>query len=110
MTPKPLKLNFNRSCSRCVDSGSPDWEPDPDDLYNTSFIIQGEPGVDEGTCPWDCQTSAGGPDGNVGINDLLDLLGQWNAIGGSCDLGEGAPGAGIEEFLKILANWGPCPK
>ncbi len=57
------------------------------------------------SCPWDC----GDSDGNVGINDFLALLAEWDSIGSACDLGLGAPGVGIEEFLDLLANWGPCP-
>lgn len=57
-------------------------------------------------CPWDC----GDADGTVGIIDFLTLLGQWGSgAGSSCDLGLGAPGVGIDEFLAQLANWGPCP-
>jgi hypothetical protein len=43
-------------------------------------------------CPWDL-----GGDGQVGINDLLDLLGAW-----------GSPW-GINDLLDLLAAWGPCP-
>jgi len=42
-------------------------------------------------CPWDLNN-----DGNVGINDFLDLLALW-----------GNP-YGINDFLDLLANWGPC--
>jgi hypothetical protein len=55
-------------------------------------------------CPWDCQD--GGPDGNVGINDFLSLLGQWG-VPGACDFDGG--GVGITDFLKLLGAWGPCP-
>ena len=54
-------------------------------------------------CPWDCEVT---PDGNVGINDFLDLLAQWGSPG-SCDFDGG--GVGITNFLELLANWGPCP-
>ena len=57
-------------------------------------------------CPWDCQPV---PDGNVGINDFLELLGTWTQSGTSCDFGAGPPGIGIEDFLQLLANWGLCP-
>ncbi len=53
-------------------------------------------------CPWDCAND----DGEVGINDFLALLGQWNTPG-SCDFDGG--GVGINDFLALLANWGPCP-
>ncbi len=56
-------------------------------------------------CPWDC----GDGDGIVGIVDFLALLGQWGAVGTSCDLGLGLPGVGIEEFLDLLGHWGDCP-
>ena len=56
-------------------------------------------------CPRDCQLE---PDGEVGINDFLDLLSQWDMPEGtSCDFDGG--GVGINDFLELLANWGPCP-
>jgi len=54
-------------------------------------------------CPWDC---GGDNDGNVGINDFLALLSQWDTAG-SCDFDGG--GVGINDFLALLANWGNCP-
>ncbi len=54
------------------------------------------------TCPQDC----GDRDAAVGIVDFLSLLGQWGAVGGTCDL-DGA-GVGITDFLDLLAHWGPC--
>ncbi len=59
--------------------------------------------VDVVSCPWDCQAT---PNGNVGINDLLDLLAQWGN-GGPCDF-DGA-GVGITDLLALLAQWGSCP-
>ena len=55
-------------------------------------------------CPWDCEDV---PNGNVGINDFLELLSQWLMVGTSCDFDGG--GVGINAFLELLANWGPCP-
>jgi hypothetical protein len=55
------------------------------------------------SCPWDCEPT---PNGDVGINDFLELLGQWGSPG-SCDFGGG--GVGINDFLDLLANWGDCP-
>ena len=61
-------------------------------------------------CPWDCQTSASGPDNLVGINDFLDVLAQWGRQCTSCDFDPGSPDhVGIQEFLALLANWGACP-
>ena len=112
--------------------GDPD--PDPDDLYNSSFFVRGDtttsvcgnnvteagetcdppgPGcspicqtveVVGEPCPWDCEPN---PEGSVGINDFLALLAQWTQVGSSCDFNGG--GVGINEFLDLLANWGPCP-
>ncbi len=65
-------------------------------LEGVSFI--------EPTCPWDCQPL---PNGSVGINDFLTLLGQWGLIGASCDFDGG--GVGINDFLELLGNWGLCP-
>ncbi len=55
-------------------------------------------------CPWDC---GGDNDGGVGIADFLALLGQWNAVGTSCDFDGG--GVNITDFLELLGNWGVCP-
>ena len=54
-------------------------------------------------CVWDCAVS----DGTVDILDFLGLLGQWTQVCTSCDFDGG--GAGINDFLELLANWGPCP-
>jgi hypothetical protein len=54
-------------------------------------------------CPWDCS----GDDGEVGIVDVLALLGQWGRAGMSCDVDGG--GVGVTDFLVLMANWGPCP-
>jgi len=64
------------------------------------------PGGGGGSCLWDCQVVE---DGNVGINDFLDLLGQWSQVGSLCDFNEGPPGVGVEDFLALLGHWGPCP-
>ncbi len=43
------------------------------------------------------------------IVDFLALLGQWGQVRTSCDQDLGVAGVGIEEFLDLLAHWGPCP-
>ncbi len=55
-------------------------------------------------CPWDCQVI---PDGFVSINDLFQLLAQWNQVGTSCDFDGG--GAGITDLFEMFGNWGQCP-
>jgi hypothetical protein len=56
-------------------------------------------------CPWDCADA----NGTVDVVDFLGLLAQWGQPATTCDLGLGAPGVGIEEFLDLLGHWGPCP-
>ncbi len=54
-------------------------------------------------CPWDIDG-----DGNVGINDFLDLLGAWGPNPGNPADFDGDGEVGINDFLELLANWGPC--
>ncbi len=80
-----------------------------DDPYIVDRGNGDPPIVDMGAyelCLWDC---GGDHDGIVGIVDFLGLLSQWDQVGTSCDFGLGEPGVGINEFLDVLANWGPCP-
>ncbi len=56
-------------------------------------------------CPSDCDGSG---DGMVDVADFLELLVQWSVVGAPCDFGLGAPGVGTEDFLALLADWGPC--
>jgi hypothetical protein len=37
---------------------------------------------------------------------MLALLASWGQVGAPCDFDGG--GVGIVDFLKLLANWGPC--
>ncbi len=75
---------------------------DPSSWINNAGQVFALPG--DARCPWDCDPAV---DGNVGINDLLELLAQWGQVGSSCDFG--GSGVGINAFLELLANWGPCP-
>ncbi len=60
--------------------------------------------VDFSVCPADIDG-----DGNVGINDFLDLLAAWGPNPGHpADL-DGDDVVGIVDFLQLLAQWGPCP-
>ncbi len=113
-----------QNTSPCVDEGTNTNIPidtfDIDGDANTSEatpelqlfrrIIEGDgispATVDMGafeTCPYDCQET---PNGEVGINDLLDLLSQWGEAG-SCDV-DGNGSVGIADLLGLLANWGSC--
>ena len=59
-----------------------------------------------GTCPWDFDDS-----GDVGVKDLLFLLGVWGPCPkkGGCpaDL-DGSGDVGVKDLLILLGNWGPC--
>ncbi|MHC4416864.1 MAG: hypothetical protein ACYS0G_16470 [Planctomycetota bacterium] len=47
-------------------------------------------------------------DGLIGVNDFLDLLAAWGPNPGHpADL-DGNDDVGITDFLILLANWGPC--
>ncbi len=54
-------------------------------------------------CPGDLDAS-----GDVGITDLLALLGSWGASGGPGDL-DGDGDVDVVDFLALLGAWGPCP-
>ena len=55
------------------------------------------------SCPADLDGS-----GDVGINDLLDLLAAWGPNPGHpADL-DGDDVVGINDFLAMLADWGRC--
>ncbi len=56
------------------------------------------------SCPWDL-------DGNtdVGIGDLLILLGAWGPNPGHPADFDGNDEVGVSDLLVLLANWGPCP-
>ena len=56
------------------------------------------------TCPWDVD---GSMDGDVGIADLLLLLGQWGSAGAGDVNGDGT--VDVIDMLALLSNWGPCP-
>ena len=57
--------------------------------------------------PTGCTADLDG-NGDVGINDFLDLLAAWGPNPGHpADL-DGDGHVGISDFLELLANWGPC--
>ena len=78
----------------------------------------GDPGCDAGSaylleaaapgkCPWDL-----GNRGDVGVKDLLFLLGAWGPCPpkGDCLADFDTTGdVGVKDLLVLLGNWGPCP-
>ena len=60
-----------------------------------------------GKCPADLDNS-----GDVGVKDLLFLLGAWGACPpkGGCPADfDGSNDVGVKDLLFLLGNWGPCP-
>ena len=50
--------------------------------------------------------------GDVGVSDLLALLGSWGPCPpkANCPADfDGSGNVGVSDFLVLLANWGPCP-
>ena len=61
---------------------------------------------DECECPWDFDNS-----GDVGVDDLLFLLGTWGPCPpkGNCPADFDISGdVGVKDLLILLGNWGPC--
>ncbi len=55
-------------------------------------------------CPWDLDG-----DGNVGVKDLLFLLGLWGLCKGCSADFDRSGDVGVKDLLFLLGNWGPCP-
>ena len=64
-------------------------------------------GVPQTPCPWDFDNS-----GDVGVKDLLFLLGAWGPCPkkGDClaDF-DNSGDVGVKDLLTLLGVWGPCP-
>ena len=82
--------------------------PDGDDIAKGNSDDQNDNGIpDECECPWDL-------DGNndVGVGDLLILLGAWGPCPPKRDCPadfDGSGDVGVKDLLMLLGNWGPCP-
>ncbi|MCZ6850911.1 MAG: hypothetical protein O7F17_04650, partial [Planctomycetota bacterium] len=59
---------------------------------------------DECECPWDLDDS-----GDVGVKDLLILLGAWGPNKGHPADFDNSGDVGVKDLLMLLGNWGPCP-
>ena len=55
------------------------------------------------TCLWDLDNS-----GNVGVTDLLDLLGQWGTDPGGPPDFNGDGNVDVTDLLALLGVWGEC--
>ncbi len=74
---------------------------DGDNLYDGDDPDCGDP------CPWDLDGS-----GDVGVKDLLFLLGTWGTCPpkGDCPADFDDSGdVGVKDLLFLLGAWGPCP-
>jgi hypothetical protein len=48
--------------------------------------------------------------GEVGIADLLEVLGAWGDCPGCDEDIDGDGVVGLGDLLRVLAAWGPCPQ
>ena len=55
-------------------------------------------------CPWDFDNS-----GDVGVGDLLFLLGAWGPNPGHPADFDDSGDIGVKDLLVLLGAWGPCP-
>ena len=61
----------------------------------------------ENACPWDLDDS-----NDVGVKDLLILLGAWGPCPkkGDCPADfDDSNDVGVKDLLTLLGAWGPCP-
>ena len=75
-----------------------------DDL-DLAMKIEGTPV--KPVCPWDLDNS-----GDVGVKDLLILLGAWGPCPpkGGCPADfDGSGDVGVKDLLNLLGVWGACP-
>ncbi len=82
--------------------------PDSDDIAGGDSDDNNGNGIpDECECPWDLDGS-----GDVGVKDLLFLLGAWGPCPkkGDCLADFDNTGdVGVKDLLVLLGAWGPCP-
>ncbi|MCH8260942.1 MAG: PQQ-dependent sugar dehydrogenase [Planctomycetes bacterium] len=70
----------------------------------TSMDTNGNGIPDECECMWDLDGT-----GDVGVKDLLILLGAWGPNPGHPADFDGDGNVGVPDLLALFANWGPCP-
>lgn len=74
--------------------------------FDNQFIqvVTGDRAEQLAPCPADCSLS----DGNVDVNDLLNMLAGWGLTGQPCDIADGDDDVNVNDLLLLLAAWGPC--
>ena len=78
-----------------------------DDNGNASGSAYLFDAADTPACPWDIDDT-----GDVGVKDLLFLLGNWGPcpLKGDCPADfDGSGDVGVKDLLFLLGAWGPCP-
>ena len=95
----PSLTGGNQSLLGIVDDGDP---------LSTNQLVAFELLLPDGTpCPWDLDNS-----GDVGVKDLLILLGTWGPCPkkGDCPADfDNSGDIGVKDLLFLLGNWGSCP-
>ena len=67
------------------------------------FVLDPSQAIGQGCCPADLDGS-----GDVGVTDLLNLLGAWGTDpGGPPDFDDDGD-VGVTDLLLLLGQWGPC--
>ncbi|MCZ6611097.1 MAG: S8 family serine peptidase [Planctomycetota bacterium] len=87
-----------------VDLGAPGY----DTIFGWGFVNAHQAILEvPPPCPWDLDDS-----GDVGVKDMLFLLGTWGPCPkkGDCPADfDGDGSVGVKDLLILLGNWGPCP-
>jgi len=95
----PSLIGGNESLLGIVDDGDP---------LSTNQLVAFELLLPGGTpCPWDLDGS-----GDIGVKDLLILLGAWGPCPpkGDCPADfDGSGAVDVKDLLFLLGNWGACP-
>ena len=76
-------------------------------MMNAGSAYLFDAGDTPGMCPWDLDNS-----GDVGVKDLLILLGVWGTCPakGDCPADfDNSGDVGVKDLLFLLGAWGPCP-
>ena len=55
----------------------------------------------------DCIADVVGNDGQVNVNDLLFVIGDWGQNGSPADI-DGSGQVDVGDLLLVIADWGPC--